>query len=407
MRINNIYNPTRATAGFTLIEMAIVIIILGFMLLPLSGMYDNYLQQKKYAATRSAINNMSGYIAAFVSTNGRYPCPSDRSITPGAANYGLERYATVVNCTGAMQGVCRTPGARDTLIDADLVPDPIIIGGIPIETLRPGGGDFGIDKISDGWGNQLTYAVSDRLCNPAKTSAQLDYKYGVITVLDEFGNRTAGIGMVDMSEPGDGIPDPNGMFIVLSHGPSAAGAYTYQGTVAAPCTPGTVDSENCDNDGVFVSALANSHGNTASFYDDLTYVHLYQPNALWANMFDLAVNSTPHVINLNTNNVGILTNTPQERVHVVGNARAATVRSDKFCFEDGSACFDTDFLGPTRSGVGAKRNNCLAGEVITTLGNNNVLCGKPTMQAPGVEKRCPAGKYLRGILTNGDILCTL
>lgn len=396
--------------GFTLIEMCIVIIIMGFLLLPLTVVYNNYGEQKKQNATREAINNMAGAIAGFVSTNGRLPCPSDRSLAPGNVNYGLEQYATVPNCTGAMQGVCRTVGARDTTIDADLVADPIIIGGVPIETLRPAGGDFGIDKISDGWGSQLTYAVSDRLCDPAKTSAQSDYKYGVITVLDEYGNPTAGIGMTDVSEPPDAINDSNGMFIVISHGRSAAGAYNYGGAIVANCALGTVDRENCDNDGTFVSALENTVGNTANFYDDMTYVYLYQPNSLWDNMRDLAINPTPHIINLNTNNVGVLTDTPQERLHVNGNVRAATVRSDRFCYEDGTAnpstCFDTDFLGPVRTS-GAKKNTCAAGEVITVLGNNTVTCSKPAMVAPGAEQRCPVGKYLRGILTDGNILCTL
>lgn len=405
--INKKWNFT--TSGFTLIEMCIVLIIMGFLLLPLTIVFNNYQEQKKQNATREAINNMAGAIAGFVATSGRFPCPSDRSLAPGDANYGLEQYAAIPNCTGAMQGVCRTAGARDTTIDADLLADPIIIGGVPIETLRPLGGDFGIDKISDGWGSQLTYAVSDRLCNPAKTSAQSDYKYGVITVLDEYGNPTAGVGMTDVSEPPDGIDDSNGMFIVISHGSSAAGAYNYQGAIVANCAAGTEDRENCDNDGTFVSALTNTYGDTANFYDDMTYVYLYQPNSLWDNMRDLAINPTPHIINLNTNNVGVLTDTPQERLHVNGNARASTVRSDRLCYEDGTACFETDFLGPART-ANPKRNNCPAGQVITVLGNNTVACSRPAMVAPGAERRCGTpsypGTYLRGILTNGEIICT-
>lgn len=392
-------------SGFTLIEMSIVIIIMGFMLLPLVNIYNNYNHQKKAMATQEAVNEMSAQIASFVSTNGRFPCPSDRSESPGDADYGEERYIGVPNCTGGTQGVCRTLGSRDTLIDGDATNDPIIIGGVPIETLRPGGGDFGIDKISDGWGNQLTYAVSDRLCNPAKTSAQSDYKYGVITVVDEFGNPTAGIGMVDMSEPQDGTPDANGMFVVLSHGPTGMGAFTYQGTVVEDCSLGTVDTENCDNDGTFVSGLTSIYGDNADFNDDYIYVYLYQPNTLWDNMRDANTNPTAHIMNMNTNNVGVLTAVPQERLHVIGNTRATTVRADRFCYEDGASCFDVDFLQTQRTS-GIKKNSCAAGEVLATLGNNTATCVKPSLIAPGVEKRCPINTYLRGILTNGVIICT-
>lgn len=399
------HNPFSAQAGFTLIEMAIVIIVMGFMILPLVNIYNSYEQQKKVLATQSAVNSMSAQIASFVSTNGRFPCPSDRSEAPGDADYGEEQYATVPVCTGAPQGICRTLGSRDTLIDGDGDPDPVIIGGVPIETLRPAGGDFGIDQISDGWGNQLTYAVSDRLCNPAKTSAQSDYKYGVITVVDEFGNPTAGIGMTDMTEPPDGNPDPNAMFVVLSHGASGMGAFTYQGTVVQNCGAGTVDFENCDNDGTFVSGLTNIYGDNADFNDDYVYVYLYQPNTLWDNMRDSNTNPTAHIMNLNTNNVGVLTQTPQERLHVIGNTRAATVRADRFCFEDGASCFDVDYLQTSRI-AGIKKNSCNAGEVLATLGNNTATCVKPSLIAPGVEKRCPVGAFLRGIMTNGVIICT-
>lgn len=397
-------NP-KAQSGFTLIEMAIVIIVMGFMLLPLVNIYNNYEQQKKIIATQSAVNEMAAQIASFVSTNGRFPCPSDRSEAPGDADYGEEQYLTVPNCSGGTQGICRTLGARDTLIDPDTTNDPIIIGGVPIETLRPGGGDFGIDKISDGWGNQLTYAVSDRLCNPAKTSAQSDYKYGVITVVDEFGNPTAGIGMTDMTEPPDGTPDPNAMFVVLSHGASGMGAFTYQGTIVENCAMGTIDAENCDNDGTFVSGLTNIFGDNADFNDDYVYVYLYQPNTLWDNMRDANTNPTAHIMNLNTNNVGVLTQTPQERLHVMGNTRAMTVRADRFCYEDGGSCFDVDFLQYQRTS-GIKKNSCNAGEVLATLGNNTATCVKPALIAPGVEKRCPVGAFLRGIMTNGVIICT-
>ncbi|MCM2343785.1 MAG: prepilin-type N-terminal cleavage/methylation domain-containing protein [Alphaproteobacteria bacterium] len=408
--------------GFTLIELALCILIVGFMMIPLADFFQTQQLARQQQETIENINSASSEVSSFKARRGRLPCPADRTLNPGDANFGLEQNgAGIPACNGTMQGICRTAGARDTDIDGDGADDPVLIGGLPVVSMRNVGATFSDAITLDAWGNRLTYAVSERLCPNTKAQDSRDFRWGVIEARDEFGNRTAGIGASDLSQPPDGTLDSDGQFVVISHGPTARGAFSASGGPVQACDNTTVDGENCDNDFVFASALGNYQGAGANFFDDHTYFHLYKPSALWDNM-SILVGPTPsitaHIQNLNTQNIGVLTDTPQTRLHVAGDIRADSVKTPRLCDETGANCFDYDWFGPdingsmwTRNTNVAKRNTCTGNEVITSIGNGRVWCGKPTLQPPSAGLvKCvdlDASKpYLRGIKSNGDPICS-
>lgn len=80
---------TVKNAGFTLVEMAVVLVIFGLLLgalvLPLSGQLD----VRKYSETRDELENIRASIVGFAVLYGRLPCPSAIS-DPTDANYGVE-----------------------------------------------------------------------------------------------------------------------------------------------------------------------------------------------------------------------------------------------------------------------------------------------------------------------------
>lgn len=75
--------------GFSLVEMAVVLVIFGLLLgalvLPLSGQLD----AKKYSETRQDLENIKSALIGFAVLYGRLPCPSTIS-DPTDANYGVE-----------------------------------------------------------------------------------------------------------------------------------------------------------------------------------------------------------------------------------------------------------------------------------------------------------------------------
>lgn len=417
-------------AGFTLIEMSVCIIIIGFLTIPLIRSYFNGQKSLQIETTRENVRQSASEIAAFTTT-GRLPCPSNRALSPSDANYGRElgiagdptaaQIAAIPACTGAAQGICRTAGARDTDADADSVPDPVLIGGIPTEALRDAGSGLTVAKTFDAWGGQLTYAVSAHLCqSPIDPTNRIKmHTRGVIRAVDENDNPTAGIGTRELDVPPDGALDPDALFVLLSHGEAGIGGYTREGSLIADCEPATLEGENCNNDFTFRAALNNSKASDNSYFDDIVYFHLAIQNTLWEPVGFINAGGqyimSGHMRNLNDGNTGILTETPTQKLHVNGNLRAASTNTAKICDRSGGLCFDYDFLKDRRTADivtpsnpnPSKRNTCGNGQVLLKLGNNTVECGNPVLQAPGVEKKCSGSTpYLRGILSNGDLICT-
>lgn len=75
--------------GFTLIEMAVAVVViallLGSILVPLA----TQVEQRKISDTRKALEEIREALIGFAIINGRLPCP-DTDSDPAAAGYGLE-----------------------------------------------------------------------------------------------------------------------------------------------------------------------------------------------------------------------------------------------------------------------------------------------------------------------------
>ena len=118
-----------AQRGFTLIEMAIVLTVVGLLvgggLLAVGPVID----KAKFNQTNNAMDQVENALVLFVIRNERLPCPADGALAPSTAFYGLEQPAGGGACSVAL---------------ANSV--------IPWRTL-------GLDEnySTDGWSNRLTY----------------------------------------------------------------------------------------------------------------------------------------------------------------------------------------------------------------------------------------------------------
>jgi prepilin-type N-terminal cleavage/methylation domain-containing protein len=249
-----------AAAGFTLIEIAVVIVILSLLLAMIAGIATAMLGQQRREATRQRLAGVETAIALFVSQNQRLPCPANGALAGTDANAGLEQITAPGLPTAS---TCSVAGAANSQAQ----------GVVPWRAL-------GISEqdATDGWGNRLTYRVAAQFvtapamnmtyCDPGGTKAGPEALASSGGYCDSTCNAStfpasctmpsevtktrglevrnlAGSKIMDPANP----PNTGAAYVVVSHGENGAGAYNNQGVVQAATgtDSGTEEGKNAAN----------------------------------------------------------------------------------------------------------------------------------------------------------------
>ena len=244
--------------GFTLVEIAVVIVVLSLLLAMMAGIATAMLGQQRREATRQRLAGVETALALFVSQNQRLPCPANGTLAGTDANAGLEQIATPGLPTA---NTCTVAGVANSQQH----------GVVPWRSLG-----LSEQDATDGWGNRLTYRVSTDFitapsmnmtyCNPGGTAVAV-----TLATLTGYCNPgcaaatfptsctppasvTAGRGLSVQSLAGAVIMNPGAdpstgaAFIVISHGEGGAGAYSNAGTLQASGPGmGTEEARNAAN----------------------------------------------------------------------------------------------------------------------------------------------------------------
>jgi prepilin-type N-terminal cleavage/methylation domain-containing protein len=195
--------------GFTLIEMAIVLMIvallLGGMLVPLSAQMD----QRNVSDTQKTLSDIKEAIMGYALANGRLPCPAkaDR-ITASDSQAGT------VDCSQAA-------------------------GVVPWATLGT--------VETDAWGRRFTYI-------PSASFSTANFTFASAATL--FVKNSAGGTNIATSVPA----------VIVSHGKNGAGAYMPQGN-QLPASTDTGELDNSNGGTTFVS-----HAFTPTFDDLVVWI---------------------------------------------------------------------------------------------------------------------------------------
>ena len=162
-------------AGFTLIEIAIVLLIVAILLGYTVALFPQQQRLKQYRAVESEMDRVVEAIIGYAQVNGRLPCPA----LPASA--GIEDINAGVGCNN--------------------------YGGfVPINTLGIDGRLNADSLLLDPWGNPYRYYVTDVDFDiPVTAPAN-----GISDFTGPGEMRAIGIGDAD----GDGLPDLDGRYIV-------------------------------------------------------------------------------------------------------------------------------------------------------------------------------------------------
>ncbi len=220
-------NKPNAESGFSLIEMSMVLAIIGLLMGGGLLAITTVLERNKRTQTFQSLDKIEEALTLYVIRYTRLPCPAS-----GTAGTGLS------DPTGS--GACTEPNANT--------------GIVPWRTL-------GIEQAlaRDGWGNMISYAVSNLTTDNNMLRSGTTYPAGTLIV-----NNAAG------AEVTPGATD-RAAYVLISHGKNGAGACCAAGGGTKTGSPAAVasgaEAENNDGDTTFVQN--DPIQVTATYFDDI------------------------------------------------------------------------------------------------------------------------------------------
>ena len=224
----------RNARGFTLVEIAIVLVIVGMIVALFATITATLLSSQRRQTTVNHMTAVDAALIQFVVQNQRLPCPADGQVASTTAGVGTEGARNATGCVMQTRGVV-----------------PWVALGL------------GEQDAADGWGKRITYRVWDALaldggmnmtlCDPAGTGPAAA---GLCTAC------AAGASMATCTSPGNFLTGkgytvrnvagtvlmtaPSGAaYLLISHGQSGGGGYTSAGVVAPSSSiDGTEEQRN-------------------------------------------------------------------------------------------------------------------------------------------------------------------
>lgn len=275
--------------GFTLIEIAIVLLIVTILLGYTVAMYPMQQELKQYRQLRSDMDQIVEHLIGYAQVNGRLPCPDTTGDVNGAGAGTIDGQEDVDDVIINATGVAATDGLTDSCKG--------FFGFLPAGTLGMNGDIDANGRLLDPWGQPYGYHVSDFDFNSVGGlgGADLDLTTGAaIDLVSPDGVGEEGLSNV--------IPD----LVVCDDSDNSSAADTTCGAVGANdiitnaaavvissgkdrgLVASNIQDENRDdfnngtNDFVYTSSTRND--SAGSEYDDL--VRWISPNLLYTKMIE-------------------------------------------------------------------------------------------------------------------------
>lgn len=408
-------------AGFTLLELSIVILIMGlaFTGLIMFGKIKlaKDIEQNTHDSMELIVTGVNSYKQvledqyageragdATFTDSAVYPCPARMDLSFDSPGYGV-----AVDCNDVLilpalgtcaNGICRVAGigGREVIIGAvpfaDIYGD-ILTGVLDEEEIMTISDYRGLEFQNDGWGRQYTYFVTRRMTDETIVD---DAQTGAVNVVDETG--------VSMLENFGGVAY-GAHFAIVSHGEDGSGAYDSGVQVRACNAAATVDVENCDHllgaglaDATIINGVRRRGNAAATYFDDVVYYSVKYTDLLWDMKYakTTAIPGPPDEIfhfSLNREYIGINTETPTDKLVIGADAAAGKAsimaatetHTNEYCFDDLGVrkCFEPSLIS-------TPAKNCAGEQVMDGILNNDKRCANVSFEDPAAMpagNRCP------------------
>jgi prepilin-type N-terminal cleavage/methylation domain-containing protein len=251
--------------GFSLVEIALVLLIAGLALGAGISLLNAKLAQSKIDTTKAKTEAVRVALVNYVGQNFRLPCPADPSIVRGAANYDTAMPNAIAPCTASAGLITNVGGAA---------PQGASRGTVPCATLG-----LPEDTCIDGWGVRLTYFVQNSAV--VLTRETVSGMRGTMTV-HSITPPAAAAPAAGLAPTGNQINACNAtandnscnlaaVAIIISHGANRGGGFVPTSGVVLPQVVGTnisaYEGENTNNNIQFIQNDFVETG--ANSFDDI------------------------------------------------------------------------------------------------------------------------------------------
>ena len=233
--------------GFSLIELAVVLLIIGALIGSLVGTLGSRIERSRYVDSNEELDAIRIALYGYAASQGftHLPCPDCRTASCAALTAGNFANDGLEDRDGA---VC------DTATDGSL-------GNLPWQTLGVG--------AQDPWGNRYSYWVSDTVADNTATAFDLTSVINSATVNTRNGENIATLTNAAAA-------------VVFSHGSNGYGAVSVD-AVPQPAATADDEVENTNNDNVFVSRSISRPGAMTAGGDDFEFDDVL----IWLSEYEL------------------------------------------------------------------------------------------------------------------------
>jgi len=233
--------------GFSLIELAIVLMIIGALIGSFIGTLGSRIKSGRYIESKSELDDIKVALYGHAVSQGfpHLPCPDCRTATCEALTAGNFSNDGIEDRNGI---VC------DTNTDGTL-------GNLPWQTL-------GIGE-KDPWGNRYSYWVADNVADNTPTGFQLATVINSATINTRIGENIA-------------VLTDTAVAIVFSHGSNGYGAISVDAVLKINASADD-EVENTNNDNLFVSRNITEPGSETAAGDDFEFDDIL----IWISEFEL------------------------------------------------------------------------------------------------------------------------
>jgi prepilin-type N-terminal cleavage/methylation domain-containing protein len=248
MLMVNKIQTVRYQGGFSLIELAVVLMIVGVLVGGIIGTLGSRIESSRYVENSAELETIKAALYGHAVSQGVFPhlpCPDCRTITCGALTAGNFQNDGLEDRDGA---VC------DAHTDGTL-------GNLPWRTLGVG--------ERDPWGNRYSYWVSDTVTDNTATAFQLTSVLNSAQI-----NTRTGENLSTLTD--------TAVAVVFTHGANGYGAITAEGKFRTNAS--SLDElENTNHDDVFVSRNITRTGAKTSGGDDFEFDDVL----IWLSEYEL------------------------------------------------------------------------------------------------------------------------